>query len=64
MMDVRVVMELVIGAVDLVGVVVEVFYSVTMGVGVVGVGKRGRSVESVGGDASVDDGGADGGGAR
>ena len=64
MMDVRVVMELVIGAVDLVGVVVEVFYSVTMGVGVGGVGNRGRSVESGGGDASVADGGADGGGAR
>ena len=64
MMDVRVVMELVIGAVDLVGVVVEVFYSVTMGVGVGGVGNGGRSVESDGGDASVADGGADGGGAR
>ena len=44
--------------------VVEVFYSVTMGVGVGGVGNRGRSVESGGGDASVADGGADGGGAR
>ena len=43
---------------------VEVFYSVTMGVGVGGVGNRGRSVESGGGDASVADGGADGGGAR
>ena len=52
MMDVKVVMELVIG-------VVEVFYSVTMGMGVGGVGNRG-SVESGGGDASV----ADGGGAR
>ena len=39
---------------------VEVFYSVTMGVGVGGVGNRGRSVESGGGDASM----ADGGGAR
>ena len=39
MMDVRVVMELVIGVVVLVGVV-EVFYSVTMGVGVGGVGNR------------------------
>ena len=39
---------------------VEVFYSVTMGVGVGGVGNRGRSVESGGGDASVADGGADG----
>ena len=64
MMYVRVVMELVIGAVVLVGVVVEVFYSVTMGVGDGGVGNRGRSVESVGGDASVADGGADDGGAR
>ena len=44
--------------------VVEVFYSVAMGVGVGGVGNRGRSVESGGGDASVADGGADGGGAR
>ena len=43
---------------------VEVFYSVTMGVGVGGVRNRGRSVESGGGDASVADGGADGGGAR
>ena len=43
---------------------VEVFYSVTMGVGVGGVGNGGRSVESDGGDASVADGGADGGGAR
>ena len=59
MMDVRVVMELVVGVVVLVGVV-EVFYSVTMGVGVGGVGNRGRSVESGGGDASV----ADSGGAR
>ena len=49
-----------IGVVVLVGVV-EVFYSVTMGVGVGGVGNRGRSVESGGGDASVADGGADGG---
>ena len=63
MMDVRVVMELVIGVVVLVGVV-EVFYSVTMGVGVGGVGNGGRSVESGGGDASVADGGADDGGAR
>ena len=39
--------------------VVEVFYSVTMG-----VGDRGRSVKSGGRDASVADGGADGGGAR
>ena len=39
---------------------VEVFYSVTIGVGVGGVGNRGRSVEGGGGDASV----ADGGGAR
>ena len=62
MMDVRVVMELVINVVVLVGVVV--FCSVTMGVGVGGVGNRGRSVESGGGDASVADGGADGGGAR
>ena len=62
-MDVRVVMELVIDVVVLVGVV-EVFYSVTMGVGVGGVGHRGRSVEGGGGDASVADGGADGGGAR
>ena len=44
--------------------VVEVFYSVAMGVGVGGVGNRGRSVWSGGGDASVADGGADGGGAR
>ena len=40
--------------------VVEVFYSVTMGVGVGGVGSRGRSMASGGGDASV----ADGGGAK
>ena len=39
---------------------VEVFYSVTMGVGVGGVGNRGRSVESGGGDASVADGGGAG----
>ena len=43
---------------------VEVFYNVTMGVGVGGVRNRGRSVESGGGDASVTDGGADGGGVR
>ena len=43
MMDVSVVMELVVGVVVLVGVV-EVFYSVAMGVGVGGVGNRGRSV--------------------
>ena len=39
---------------------VEVFYSVTMGVGVGGMGNRGISVEGGGGDVSV----ADGGGAR
>ena len=43
---------------------VEVFYSVTMGVGVGGVQNRGISVEGGGGDTSVADGGADGGGAR
>ena len=43
---------------------VEVFYSVTMGVGVGGMGKRGISVEGGGGDVSVADGGADGGGTR
>ena len=41
--------------------VVEVLCSVTMGVEVGGVRNRGRSVESGGGDASVADGGADGG---
>ena len=44
--------------------VVEVSCSVIMGVGVDGVGNRGGSVVSGGGDASVADGGADGGGAR
>ena len=37
--------------------VVEVFYSLAMGVGVGGLQNRGRSVESGGGDASVTDGG-------
>ena len=40
---------------------VEVFCSVGMGVGVGGVGNRGESVVSGGGDARVADGGADGG---
>ena len=44
--------------------VVEVFFSVRMGVGVDGVGNGGGSVVIGGGDASVADGGADGGGAR
>ena len=44
--------------------VVEVSCSVIMGVGVDGVGNIGGSVVSGGGDASVADGGADGGGAR
>ena len=43
---------------------VEVFSSVGMGVGVGGVGNRGGSLVSGGGDASVADSGADGGGAR
>ena len=66
MMDMRVVMELVIGEVVLVGVVVlvQVFYSVAMGAGVGGVGNRGRSVESRGGDASLAHGRANGGRAR
>ena len=42
----------------------EEFYGVTMGVGVGGVGNRGKSAESGGGDAGVADSGADGGGAR
>ena len=56
MMDVSVGMKLVVGMVILVDVMVLV--------GVGGVGNRGRSVWSGGGDASVADGGADGGGAR
>ena len=43
---------------------VQVFYSVAMGVGVGGVGNRGRSVESRGGDASLAHGGANCGRAR
>ena len=43
---------------------VEVFCSMTMGVGVGGVGNWGGSVDSGGGDASVAGGGADGGGVR
>ena len=42
----------------------EEFYGVTMSVGVGGVGNRGKSAESGGGDACVADSGADGGGAR
>ena len=43
---------------------VEVFYSLTMGVRVGDVGSRGRSLVGGGEDASVANGGADGGGAR
>ena len=43
---------------------VKVFCSVRMFVGVGGVGNRGRGVMSGRGNASVADGGADGGGAR
>ena len=43
---------------------VEVFCSVRMGVGVSGVGNRGWGVVSGRENASVADGGADGGGAR
>ena len=58
-MGVRVVIEVVVGA----GVVVVVC-SVRMGVGIGGVGNKGGGVVSSGGDVSVTDGGADGGGAR
>ena len=55
MMGVRVVIEVVVG-------VVEVFCSVRMGLGVGGVGNRGGDVVSGGGNVNVADGGADGGG--
>ena len=44
--------------------VVEVVCSTRMGVGIGAVGKRGGGVVSGGGNISVTDGGADGGGAR
>ena len=44
--------------------VVEVICSMRVGVGIGGVGNRGGSVVSSGGNVSVTDGGADGGGAR
>ena len=56
------VIEVVVGALVLVGVV-EVFCSVRMGVRVGGVRNRGGGVVRGGGNASVTDGGADGGGA-
>ena len=43
---------------------VEVVRSMRMGVGIGGVGNRGGGVVSSGGNVSVTDGGADGGGAR
>ena len=55
------VIEVVVGALVLVGVV-EVLFSVRMGVEVGGVGNRGGGVVSGGGNASVADGGANGGG--
>ena len=55
--------EVVVSVVVLVAVV-EMFCSVRMGVGVGGVGDRGGSVVSGGGNAGVADIGTDGGGAR
>ena len=62
-MSVRVVIEVVVGVVVLVGLV-EVVCSMRMGVGIGGVGNRGGGVVHSGGNVSVTDGGADGGGAR
>ena len=58
-MDVRVVIEVVVGALVLVGVV-KMLCSVRMGVAVGGVGNRGGGVASGRGNASVADCRADG----
>ena len=59
MIGVRVLIEVVVGALVLFGVV-KVLCSVRMGVAIGGVGKRGGGVVSGRGNASVADGGADG----